>query len=97
MFNKKETVESMRAGARDLGKKLREIDPKLLVVVAAGNPKAVSRLPVAPVAALPTSVLAILQDGWEQSSWHDVWTDSTGWTDVWGQSAGPIFERALEE
>lgn len=89
---KKEVLESAREGAKDLVQKLREIDPKLLVVVAAGNPKAVKSLPVVAVASLPASILGLLRDGWEQSSWHDVWTDSGGWTDVWGQSPGPVLE-----
>lgn len=86
----KEVLDGIRGQARGLGEKLREIDPKLLVVVAAGNPVAVKTLPVVPVAVLPASILSILSDGWEQQSWHDVWTDSSGWTDVWGQS--PSFE-----
>jgi hypothetical protein len=85
---KKETLNMVRGGAKELGQKLREIDPKLLVIVTAGNPKAVKTLPAVPVGVLPASILGILSDGWEQESWHDVWTDSSGWTDVWGQSPG---------
>lgn len=95
-MSKKETLEAMRSGGRDLGQRLREIDPKLLVVVAAGNVSSVKNLPVVPLAALPVAILQTLQDGWEQSSWHDVWTDSSGWTDVWGQSPGAeIFQTEI--
>ena len=92
----KETLNVVRAGAKDLGRKLQEIDPKLLVVLATGDPRAVKSLPVVPVASLPSALLfsGVFADGWEQQSWHDVWRDSKGWTDVWGQSPAPELVEA---
>lgn len=90
-----ETLEALRRETRGLGQKLREIDPKLLVVLAAGNPRSVKSLPFVQVTPLPASILnrVVFADGWEQKSWHDVWADSGGWTDVWGQSPGPAIEQ----
>ncbi len=87
---KKETIKLTRETAQGLAKKLKEIDPHLLIVIAAGNPALVKNLPVAPVEPLSLAILKLPSDSWEQQSWHDVWKDSSGWTDVWGQSPGDV-------
>jgi hypothetical protein len=69
---------------RDLGERLKAIDPELLVIVASGNPNAAKNLRAARVdSTLPESELTL---AWDQSSWHNVFRDSSGWTDVFGQS-----------
>ena len=94
----KETLDVMRSGAKELAQKIRQIDPKLFVVLSAGDPAAVKNLPVIDVGTLPASVLAVLKaDGWEQQSWQDIWKDSSGWTDVWGQSPPPTEAAITDE
>lgn len=69
---------------RDLGERLKEIDPELLVVVASGNPNAAKNLRAALAESSLPAVLA-----WNQSSWNNAFTDSSGWTNTWGQSPPP--------
>lgn len=69
---------------KDLGERLKAIDPELLVIVASGNPNAARNLRAARVeSTLPESAPTL---AWDQSSWHNVFRDSSGWTDVFGQS-----------